>query len=563
MNKQFLTIAMAFFALGATPVYAQKTQSDDVDRAMHDEMQRSMKDLHLESVGGPYYIAYKIVDADRTQAHASFGDLISSSESRNRVLSVTVRVGSYELDNSNFNSGIGGIIEMLGELGSGSNVLPLDDNYDELRRKLWLATDAAYKKAVEDLSAKKAAEQNRNRSETVPSFSKQPARQESETLPPIDAKLPDAEHLVRAASAVFRSLPLVQTSEAEFEVENSTEHFLNSEGTTYIRQVPEVYFHASASIQNPSGEVFRDEYTACGRSLSDLPGEAALVASTSHISDRLTARSRGRAAKRYDGPVLLEGNAAAEVFAHNFADHFAARRSGSSAGAILAMISGNPSAGNASGSSLLNKIGMRVLPEFLSVTDNPQLTQAEGKPLFGNYKFDEEGVPSQQTVLISNGSLKTLLTSRAPARGMHASTGNMREHGVLPGNLFVDASTSVSRDDLRKQLIDLITRQNLEYGLIIQRLSGPIALEAIRVYQDGHEQPVRDARISEITLNSFKDIVAVSKNRTVYTEVRPATAGGDLISYIVPDMLFEEVTVEHAPNETPKPPLVPSPLASE
>jgi predicted Zn-dependent protease len=61
--------------------------------------------------------------------------------------------------------------------------------------------------------------------------------------------------------------------------------------------------------------------------------------------------------------------------------------------------------------SLLNKVGSRVLPEFLTVTDNPQLTQADGHTLFGSYKFDEEGTPSQETVLIKDGVLKTLLTS--------------------------------------------------------------------------------------------------------------------------------------------------------
>src|ERR1035438_7173583 len=56
--------------------------------------------------------------------------------------------------------------------------------------------------------------------------------------------------------------------------------------------------------------------------------------------------------------------------------------------------SSNPTSG------LLNKVGSRVLPDFLTVVDNPQLTQADGHPLFGNYKFDEEGVPSQETVLV-------------------------------------------------------------------------------------------------------------------------------------------------------------------
>jgi predicted Zn-dependent protease len=571
MKRQLLTVGL--LALVSAPLFAQQ---DDVEaRAMKDEMQRSIKDLHLEAKDGPYYIAYKIVDSDRKEAHASLGSLTSSGEIRNRVLSVTVRVGSYDLDNSNFSGGgLGAIEALLGSLGGGSNILPVDDNYDELRRKIWLATDAAYMKAVEDLSAKKAAQQSRNREETIPDFSKEPARQESEILPPIDEKLADAEHLVRAASAVFRTLALVQTSEAEFGVDNTTEHFLNSEGTTYIRQVPNVVFRASASLQNTTGEIFSDEYSAYGRSLSDLPSEAAMVQNSDAVVERLTARRRGKAAKRYNGPVLLEGDAAAQLFAHDFANQLAARsRSGGGGNAnalISELLTGSLGTSSNPTSGLLNKVGSRVLPDFLTVVDNPQLTQADGHPLFGNYKFDEEGVPSQETVLVKDGYLKRLLTSRAPARGMLQSTGNMRERGVLPGNLFVEASKTSSREDLTKQLLDLVKARDLEYGMIIRRLSGNTALEAIRVYPDGHEEAVRDSRVAEITISSFKDILAVSKDRTLYTQ-RGQTAsllgvslslGGDLISYVVPDMLFEDMTVEHVPNDTPKLPDIPSPLAS-
>jgi predicted Zn-dependent protease len=173
-------------------------------------------------------------------------------------------------------------------------------------------------------------------------------------------------------------------------------------------------------------------------------------------------------------------------------------------------------------------------------------------------------------VLVKDGYLKTLLTSRAPARGMLQSTGNMRERSVLPGNLFVEASKTSSREDLTKQLLDLVKARDLEYGMVIRRLSGNAALEAIRIYPDGHEEAVRDSRVAEITVSSFKDILAVSKDRTVYTQ-RGQTAsllgislslGGDLISYVAPDMLFEDMTVEHVPNDTPKLPDIPSPLAS-
>jgi predicted Zn-dependent protease len=563
MKNPSLVLALSLFVFATAPMFAQQTQSDVIARAMQDEMQRSMKELHIEGQERPYFISYKIVDRNRIEAHASLGALTSSGESHNRYLTVTVRVGGYDLDNSNYNGGIGAMIELLGSLGGGGNVLPLDDNYDELRRKLWLATDAAYKKAVEDLSAKKAANQNRNRTETVPSFSHETPQQESETLQSVDAKLVDAEGLVRDASAVFRKLPSVETATAEFEVNNNTERFLNSEGTTYFRQVPEIYFHASASLQDKTGENFIDTYSAYARSLNTLPSRAELVASTREISDRLLARMKGKSSKRYSGPVLVEGRAANELFARYFAVSLLTHRSASTTGSLLDLLTGNEADNASSTTNLLNKISSRVLPDFLTVDDNPRLTQLDGQPLFGSYKFDEEGVPSQETTLVKDGILKTLLTSRTPVRGIHQSSGNMREAGVQPGNLFVTASTSSTREDLRKQLIDLIKTRGLDYGIIVRQLSGVVAIEAARIYPDGHEEALRNAKIAEVTPASFKDILAVSKDRTVYSErVQGAAsyADADLVSYIVPDMLFEDMTIERKSDNTPKPPVISNPI---
>ena len=83
-----------------------------------------------------------------------------------------MRVGDYDLDNTNFRSfsfGGTGVVRMYG----GSMQLPLEDDYDELRRKIWLATDGAYKKALEDIARKRATLQNKTRTEEIPDFSRE------------------------------------------------------------------------------------------------------------------------------------------------------------------------------------------------------------------------------------------------------------------------------------------------------------------------------------------------------------------------------------------------------
>jgi len=564
MKTKFTAVA-AMALLGCGMAMAQ---SNDVEtRALHDEMQRSLKDLHLDAHPQPYFIAYKIVDVEQMEARASFGALTNSGVNRSRILSVDVRIGDYNFDSSNYVNRSAGLGSLFGAISNVTNlILPVDDSYEELRRKIWLATDSAYKKAVEDYSGKKAALAARGRDEeSTPDFSKAEAREESDLLPPVAMDMAHAEALVKATSAMFRNLPEGETSSAVFAVTSTTEHFLNSEGTSYTKRIPEVSFRATASLQNPTGETFSDSVSEYGHALSDMPDDAKLSAEVKAVDEQLTARLKGKVARRYNGPVLMEGQAAAVLFARDFANQLSSNAQAGTAASLISSMLAAPT------SSMINKVGTRVLPDFLSVENNPLLTQSDGHALLGSYKFDEEGIPAQETVLVKDGILKTLLSSRKPARGIHASTGSMREKGVAPGNLIVDSSKGATRDELKQQLVALIGQRSLEYGYIVRRLSGNAAVEAVRVFPDGREELVRDARIAAVNTASFKDVLAASKDRTVYTDVAAGSSllgaalggTGDLTTYVVPDMLFEDMEVEHVTNSTPKLPVVPSPLSGQ
>jgi hypothetical protein len=85
----------------AIPARAQ-AQDDVVMKAMHDELDRSIHELHLENLDKPYFISYRVIDSDSTNVSASFGALNASHQGRSRSFNVEVRVGSYQLDNTNF-----------------------------------------------------------------------------------------------------------------------------------------------------------------------------------------------------------------------------------------------------------------------------------------------------------------------------------------------------------------------------------------------------------------------------------------------------------------------------
>ena len=76
-----------------------QAQTDNVSRAMSDELTRSMSLLQLKQMEKPYFLAYRVQDVTQHEASATLGSLTTSSgdPSHNRVLGVELRVGDYRV----------------------------------------------------------------------------------------------------------------------------------------------------------------------------------------------------------------------------------------------------------------------------------------------------------------------------------------------------------------------------------------------------------------------------------------------------------------------------------
>ena len=66
---------------------------------MRTELERSMKAFQAQDPPA-YYIGYTITDTQRAEVSGSNGALLNSNEDRNRWLEVSVRTGSYDLDDT-------------------------------------------------------------------------------------------------------------------------------------------------------------------------------------------------------------------------------------------------------------------------------------------------------------------------------------------------------------------------------------------------------------------------------------------------------------------------------
>jgi hypothetical protein len=451
----------------------------------------------------PYFISYRVVDSDSASVSASFGALNHSTSSRSRRLIVDVRVGDYKLDNSHFftfDFDMGTRLRIF----NGTAQLPLEDDYKEIRRQLWLATDATYKKAVEDLSKKRGLLESRSRDDESDDFSKVHAAVTSYELPSVKVNVSDWEKETRALSELFRQMPDIQTSLVTFNCFNGFTRFLTSEGTSYTRREPSLTFNANGATQAPDGMQLAEFFWIQGRSLSDMPSQDDLSARLTKIGHELAELRQKETLANYNGPVLVEGDAAAQLLGWDLLPSLVAMKR-----TISGMPGAQPNA-NQNENPFLDKIGARVLPEFLSLTDNPTINQYQSWHLAGFSKMDEDGVPSQEVKLVENGILKTLLASRDPVRGVDLSTGSRHAGQAAPSNIIVTVSNGLSTADLRAKFIALVKQRNRPFGIGVRRMAnnntGSNVLLAYKVFPDGHEEPVRGIQFVGLNAAAFKDM---------------------------------------------------------
>ena len=107
-----------------------------------------------------------------------------------------------------------------------------------------------------------------------------------------------------------------------------------------------------------------------------------------------------------DGPVLLEAPAPAQLFGQLLGDHLKiTRKPIADAGRSAPYVQ----------SELENRVGSRILPEWMDVVDDPTQTAWRGHTLLGHYSNDIEGVRPAPLTLVEKGTRKTFFLTRKPA----------------------------------------------------------------------------------------------------------------------------------------------------
>ena len=169
MKSRYLLLLVAI----ALCVASSFSQEQWIFKAMNDEMGRTLTNLKIDTLKAPYYVSYKVIEEESHHIRASLGSLISESNTpRSRSLNIQMRVGNRTFNNSNFVSyGIYGSSGVVYVSPEGTRSTTYEADYDALRRDLWMASDAVYKRALAEFSKKKAALENIIRTDTTADFS--------------------------------------------------------------------------------------------------------------------------------------------------------------------------------------------------------------------------------------------------------------------------------------------------------------------------------------------------------------------------------------------------------
>ncbi|MEM2971909.1 MAG: TldD/PmbA family protein [Candidatus Bathyarchaeia archaeon] len=275
---------------------------------------------------------------------------------------------------------------------------------------------------------------------------------------------------------------------------NGTSYFANNEGA-YIEQ-DKLYVWSRITATAKEADVFafsREEIgSTSGYEVFDVETPEVIG---ERVSKRAVEQLRAKTPKGGTFPAVLGPNVVG-VFVHEAFGHLA------EADFTL------------SGSALLGKIGKKIAPDVVTFYDDGTITGA-----FGSFKYDDEGVPSQKTLLVKDGVVVGLMHSRETAQKLNAKpTGNMRAEDFRFEPIIRMRNTFMQpKDQSFEELIE-----DVKFGYYLKSFRGGQAnldgtfqvgiQEACEIVNGELGEPVRNASISGNTLETLFKVDAVGKD---------------------------------------------------
>jgi len=505
-----------------------------------------------------FYLQYQVVEQRSVTLEAEGGALVSDSDEAGRNLDVEIRVGSPDLDNTrSLSDDPNGMNLPLTRRG----IVPFGEDPQAIATHLWLETDRRYREAVQQLAYVRQDQSTLKQRTKVPDFSIAP--KETYVEKPAKLEFDKAKWVTRLKRCSEKSNRGVATRGSCAVAFNLNSVWLvNSEGTQLQLSWTTAQLSVTVGVKADDGMNLSRLEQRFGRTPADLPGDDEIDKMLTTVTADLDALHAAPLAEPYAGPAILEGRAAA-VFFHEVFGH---------------RIEGHRQKDEQGGQTFASQVGKEIMPEWLSVYDDPTLLNANGMQLNGFYRFDDEGVRARRTALVNNGVLVGFLMGRNPISGFPSSNGHgRRQPGSDPvarqGNLVVESTKSVEYTELEKLLIAEIRKQKRPYGMVFTDISGGFTntsafaaqsfkvnpVMAYRLYPDGRRELVRGIDISGTPLVALQSIRAASREVETFNGICGAESGWVPVSATAPSLLVEKLEVEKSFTPPDRPPVLAPP----
>lgn len=535
------------------------SKSESVLDIAKSELNRNFNELQKESTP-PYYISYNITDIQSISINASFGNLMSNDSVNQRILDIDLRVGDYNFDNTHIIRGssfnFGG--------GSGFEFLPLDNNADAIKRKIWYTTDKVYKEAIETYEkAKSNTAVKVEQEDKSADFSKEEPVKFSESVNKLTIDREKWVGYVKQLSNLFNSDPLLYDGSVSFQLENKTKYFVNTEGSQlkFDESSIRVFVYAKTKATDGMSLPLYESYFAF--TPETLPPLGKIEADILKLISSLKALRDAPLMDTYSGPAILSGEASG-VFFHEIFGH---------------RVEGHREKDPSSSQTFKKSVGELILPDFIDVIFDPTIKERNGTELSGYYKFDDQGVKSQKVVSVDDGIFRSFLMARSPIEGFEHSNGHGRKQAGYnavsrQSNLIVESKNKVSDAELVEQLRKECKKQDKEFGLYFKTVQGGftftgrtvpnafnvLPLEVYKIYADGRaNELVRGVDLIGTPLSTFSNILSTSERVGVFNGICGAESGGVPVSASSPDILVSKIEVQKKKKSQAKPPILDAP----
>lgn len=538
--RTFICCALMHFAVSY--ISAQ----DKLVTILEEEIQREMEYLKKQEVPA-YYISYRVDEVYNSNLYTSFGSLAYSYDNKASYLTVTVRVGSPELDNFHPLRGDNSGYSMPLQVDLPGVEAPL-----AIKQVLWGATTAAYQAAVANYAkvkanvATKVDEEDKSPDFVIgaPNVSVDPP------FKPEELKFNKAEWETRLKkySALFLKDKSIFNSYSTISYRAERKYYVSSNGDKVAQNSTSTYAYISGIIKAEDGMELPLNESYFAFKPEALPSDKEMTKDANAVVNNLIALKNAPTAEPFSGPALLSGEASG-VFFHEIFGH---------------RVEGSRMKNESDAQTFKKKVNEPVLPSAFTVYCDPQMKDFGGLNLNGYYRYDDQGQKGQLVNIVENGILKNFLMSSTPINGFSGSNGHGRaQFSYQPvsrqSNLVIKTSQPKKEEELRAELIRIAKEQNKPYGYLFQEVVGgftntgrfvPNAFNVTptlvyRVYTDGRpDEIVRGVDLIGTPLSMFSQIDQAGGKVEIFNGTCGAESGGVPVSSVSPMILVKMIETQ-------------------